>query len=238
MSEPRIYTGAEALALRADVLDVCKGCGTAWDFDRRRCAECDGTTVLFVRHRLPADLAASVAHHEAHAAGLESLLHTLASAALAAIGRAPSPEGTHPAEAAAYAVAQVRLFADDVTMARDSHFARATAAEAERDAALAHAAELERALRHVTSARKHAEAERDALRAIVEGRAEPPTDAEIAAHAKAGGAWHGATPHGLVWSDESPTEARRKRTLGLTARWWALDSAGRPCAWPVTEAPR
>lgn len=133
MSGPRIYTGAEALALRADVLDVCKGCGTAWDFDRRRCAECDGTTVLFVRHRLPADLAASVAHHEAHAAGQESLLCTLAAGCMAAIGRDPLPDGTHPAEAVAHAVAQVRLFADDVAMARDAHFARAERAEADRD---------------------------------------------------------------------------------------------------------
>lgn len=76
------------------------------------------------------DLAASVAHHEARATGLESLLLTFAADALGAIGRNPLPAGTHPVEAARYAAAKVRLFADDVTEARDNHFARAERAEA------------------------------------------------------------------------------------------------------------
>ena len=52
----------------------------------------------------------------------------------------------------------------------------------------------------------------DALLAIVDGRAEAPTDAERAVHA---GEW-------LVRYRDS-----------RACRWWPLDSTGRPCAWPT-----
>lgn len=271
MSEPRIYTGAEALSLAAAATpgpwaaDEC-----SLTFDVVDGHDCPVATVespeLEYRHRDAADaallaaapdLAASVAHHEARATGLESLLLTFAADALGAIGRNPLPAGTHPVEAA-----------HDVTEARDNHFARAERAEArlavaqaiilgghhaddcparaheecayggyDPDAALddcdaglapaecaaargacdcgvlravravecatpealrdgaaraAEAAEAtasrDRAWRYVHEART----ERDALRAIIEGRTTTPTDAELNAHAKAGGAWHGS----------------------------------------------
>jgi len=80
----------------------------------------------------------------------------------------------------------------------------------------------------------------DRLRAIVEGRTTPPTDAESAAHDAAGGAWLVAWRRG-----ERPTVAS---IVSGPRVWWptadvvtavALDAQRRPCAWPVvTEAPR
>ena len=58
-------------------------------------------------------------------------------------------------------------------------------------------------------------AEVDALRAIVDGRAEAPADAERAAHS---GEW-------LVRYRDS-----------RACRWWPLDSTGRPTTWPTGGA--
>lgn len=110
MSGPRIYTGAEALALREAAEHPVAPTHT------HALTLTTGETALL--HAAP-DLAASVAHHEARATGLESLLLTFAADALGAIGRNPLPAGTHPVEAA-----------HDVTEARDNHFARAERAEA------------------------------------------------------------------------------------------------------------
>lgn len=266
------------------------------------------------------DRAASVAHHEARATGLESLLLTFAADALGAIGRNPLPAGTHPVEAARYAAAQVRLFADDVTEARDNHFARAERAEARlavaqaiilgghhaddcparaheecahggydpnavlddcdagrtpaecaaargacdcgvlravravecatpealRDGAAraAEAAEAtasrDRAWHYVREART----ERDALRAIIEGRTTPPTEAECEAHEAAGGSWRCVVTHssGARTTHESFAH-RHYRAIadhlyaaarGGSARWWLFDATGRPCGWPPT----
>lgn len=92
-------------------------------------------------------------------------------------------------------------------------------------------------------------AELDALRAIVEGRTTPPTDEECEAHEAAGGLWRwivtvdGSVSWGLS-SDIGPTCDTRPlsgvpRRIGsvYAVRWWPLDSTGRPCAWPTTEAP-
>lgn len=95
--------------------------------------------------------------------------------------------------------------------------------------------------------------ERDALRAIIEGRTTPPTEAERRAHHDAhGGRW-------MQRDDDDPAPAQLRpiwqRIVNLAdfdssyyveefiakhpGRWWPLDSTGRPCAWPVaTEAPR
>lgn len=80
-------------------------------------------------------------------------------------------------------------------------------------------------------------AERDALRAIVEGRTTPPTEAEAAAHDAAGGAWL------IAWSrGDRPTVAS---IVSGPRVWWpeadvvsavALDAQRRPCAWPVAAA--
>ena len=182
MSDPRIYSGAEALALKAPATPG------RWRRQRRAVLAGDDVVAVFTDERLNShdplsddtndcgcergalldalatlvadadlcaaapDLAASVAHHEARATGLESLLLTFAADALGAIGRNPLPAGTHPVEAARYAAE-----------ALDNHFARAERAEADRDAALAHAAELERALREARSQRDAIDDDREAL---------------------------------------------------------------------------
>lgn len=88
-------------------------------------------------------------------------------------------------------------------------------------------------------------AERDAaravvaLRAIIEGRTVPPTDAEIAAHHAAGGRWRCLVPNRLWQSKDAmhdSTARIQRATLevdGGPAVWWSIDSTGRPCAWPV-----
>lgn len=83
--------------------------------------------------------------------------------------------------------------------------------------------------------------ERDALRAIVEGRTTPPTYAEIDAHEVAGGLWRWQNlpddPAGPRFGHARAAEAMYFCRFPL--RWWPLDATGRPCAWPVaTEAPR
>jgi hypothetical protein len=81
-------------------------------------------------------------------------------------------------------------------------------------------------------------AERDALRAIVEGRTTPPTWQEIERHHESGGSWmcsaggvadvseHASVTH--RWADDH----RELPDMG-GCRWWALDAQGRLCAWPV-----
>ena len=189
MSGPRIYTGAEALALREAAEHPVAPTHT------HALTLTTGETALL--HAAP-DLAASVAHHEA----------------------------------------------------------RAQRAEADRDAALAHAAEFERALHVVRStAEREADdvlalrAERDALRAIVEGQTTLPTDAEALAHDRAGGRWlvlraSGGTIGrsdadlavfglGVAWISPTPTD-----DFPGAERVWPLDATGRPCAWPAaTESP-
>lgn len=77
-----------------------------------------------------------------------------------------------------------------------------------------------------------AKSDADALRAILEGRTTPPTDAEIEAHWRAGGAW-------LVELRviRSETEAKRaaEQYRGLAIAWRALDRRSAPCAWPVVS---
>lgn len=86
----------------------------------------------------------------------------------------------------------------------------------------------------------------ECLRAIIDGRTTPPTQAEIAAHEAAGGAWlffetknaegqplHDAAP-AVADHEFSAYEAREGQVLlGHAVRWWPLDATGRPCAWPV-----
>lgn len=354
MSKPRIYTGAEALALLAASDDAPPSLlpwGLETDGDdwiivapesaseiarlpRLEGAETDARHIVdAVNDRR--NLAASVAHHEARSTGLESLLLTFAADALAAIGRSPLPADAHPVEAARYAASQVRLFADDVTTARDNHFARAQRAEADRDrwrdalrrcaarcessvatgpddvdgmtrevldelaivdesygsaqrvaesawealglgdgmprvavgedavceaieargaaliadrdAAIAHAAELEAALRVVRSTvEREADValrpkrERNALRAIIEGRTVPPTDAEVYAHGGPGrsGWWLVSSPDDMSLElIEQPKERDWCIEWGAT-QWLPIGLDGRPCAWPVVpEAP-
>ena len=80
-----------------------------------------------------------------------------------------------------------------------------------------------------------------ALYEIIEGRTAPPTDAEIDAHAAAGGGWMvrwiAGTPAQRAVGDEfgtfhDPRDARKWRDDREVYRWIALDRDGRPCAWP------
>jgi len=89
-------------------------------------------------------------------------------------------------------------------------------------------------------------AEIERLRAIVDGRATPPTDAEIAAHEAAGGWWRcapdgdrrGLPPLESFRSDTARAVTSWAYVMGHTIRWWALDAQCRPCAWPVVKAKR
>lgn len=77
--------------------------------------------------------------------------------------------------------------------------------------------------------------ERDALRAIIEGRTTPPTDAEARAHFAAGGSFAdcGYLTRGRAFSLFDLAFAKAAvATSGRPARWWALDASDRPCAWP------
>lgn len=82
--------------------------------------------------------------------------------------------------------------------------------------------------------------ERDEAHAIIEGRATPPTDEEIAVHQAHGGEWLGFRADGPPWrrgaviADFTYSE-EHVRAAHRCARWWAIDAEGRPCAWPVTQ---
>jgi hypothetical protein len=81
-------------------------------------------------------------------------------------------------------------------------------------------------------------AERDALRAIVEGRTTPPTWQEIERHHESGGSWI-FSAGGVADVSERASVTHRwaddHRDLpGMGGcRWWPLDTQGRLCAWPV-----
>lgn len=94
-----------------------------------------------------------------------------------------------------------------------------------------------RALEIVEADRDRLRAEHTALRAIIEGRTTPPTDAEIAAHAAAGGRWVVSHPRGLFgWLAKSEIDAIRTRAAADGwdgVAWLSVASDGRPCAWPT-----
>ncbi len=91
-------------------------------------------------------------------------------------------------------------------------------------------------------------AERDALLAIVEGRAEPPTTEEIAAASKPNSFWL-CEHNGFAWLvrfvaddgvwievDGEPWEPVAPRLARLSpGRWWFLLN-GAPAAWPTVPA--
>lgn len=87
------------------------------------------------------------------------------------------------------------------------------------------------------------------LEAIIAGRTTPPTDAEINAHAAAGGSWMtrggwGAMRFAVHLSDPEYVRNWREGEMRsvldegaprTSMRWWSLDAEGRLCAWPGTE---
>ena len=87
-------------------------------------------------------------------------------------------------------------------------------------------------------------AEREVARrqAIIEGRAVPPTDEEIEAHAAAGGKWRvtarwgriGGRPSTDTVNSWAPGIARLLREQEDT-RWWATDADDVLCDWPTAR---
>lgn len=81
-------------------------------------------------------------------------------------------------------------------------------------------------------------AEVERLRAIARGRTKAPTDAEIAAHEKAGGRWRCLVPNALVFCADAlhghaaMCHRDTVAAAGFDSVWWALDRDGCPCAWP------
>lgn len=93
--------------------------------------------------------------------------------------------------------------------------------------------------------------DRDRLRAIIAGRTDAPTDAEIAAHYATGGWWRsfrhayemdhnglrftvGAQSHDYGSAHFVEVDRAQFARDGHVATWWPIDADGRPCAWPVT----
>lgn len=70
------------------------------------------------------------------------------------------------------------------------------------------------------------------LHAIIEGRTTPPTDDELAAHAKRGGQWMMLAPQGISADRFAWPSPRDWYVARGASRWWPLDRDGRPCAWP------
>lgn len=92
----------------------------------------------------------------------------------------------------------------------------------------------DRGLKTLTDAGWELATERALLRAIIEGRTTPPTDAELIAHDERGALW--AVVRGsnvvetcvMVWASSRDFYVQRG-----ALRWWPLDADGRPCAWPT-----
>lgn len=76
------------------------------------------------------------------------------------------------------------------------------------------------------------------------GRTVPPTDAEIEAHAAAGGRWWVIAEWGRnnvnhvrsgSWVQPWAMQIARLLREQENTRWWAHDASGAPCAWPVVS---
>lgn len=81
-------------------------------------------------------------------------------------------------------------------------------------------------------------AEIERLRAVIDGRTTPPTDEEIEAHWRAGGAWTvGKDPWGGGGADIAHPpyvmQVRDDPRVTWERVWIPRDKTGRPCAWPV-----
>ncbi len=106
----------------------------------------------------------------------------------------------------------------------------------ERDRAVAKAQQLGRIITNeattqdVAALIDEARRERDEACAILQGSTVAPTDEEIDAHWRAGGAW--LVEHRVIRSaDEAKRVAAQCRDVGVP--WVALNKRGLPCAWPV-----
>jgi len=70
---------------------------------------------------------------------------------------------------------------------------------------------------------------------IIEGRTVAPTDAEIAAHWRAGGTW--IVEGVIVLRVVEVVCAHRDQSSWAAVTWLPLNRSRRPCAWPVVEVP-
>lgn len=238
----QIYTAVEARA----IVSACRAQRETW----RQIGAHDPAFRVDAEYRARIDreesLAASVEHHAARAERAEAERD-------AAIKRATNAERMRDAFVATSVAFAVDMIDKPDAMARCA---------AERDAAVAQAEELTRALRVTQSDLARAladgrvelrqradDAERVAadlrddlerLRAIIEGRTTPPTDAEMEAHVAPGrsGWWLVSSPDDMSLElIEQPSERDWCIEWGAT-QWLPIDLDGRPCAWPVvTEAP-
>ncbi len=88
-------------------------------------------------------------------------------------------------------------------------------------------------LQHAVKEEMTANGTVDRLRAIIEGRTTPPTDAEIKAHDAAGGSWlvRRRRQNGL-WSAEFIGPSVWCCRVYDGGVYVALDSERRPCPWP------
>lgn len=86
-------------------------------------------------------------------------------------------------------------------------------------------------------------AERDAMRAIVEGRTVPPSAAEMAKHGDDGGSWLVTLP-ARKQVRFAPETRYVSEPAEVSRLWWCEGALwvpvrdGRPCAWPVVEVSR
>jgi hypothetical protein len=128
---------------------------------------------------------------------------------------------------------------DTVELPATATTTEVVAAVEERAGMLAHAVQSWKAR---ASGMEAAEREVARLRAIVEGRTAPPTDAEMREHMDGGGAWLVTIPARRQVRLHPETryvdEARAASLLWWTegARWVAVRD-GRPCAWPAPREP-
>lgn len=92
-----------------------------------------------------------------------------------------------------------------------------------------------------------AEAERDEARALIAGRTERPSDADVAAHVRTGGSWrwvvcqNGIPVQGLCGETEWPPAdvlagLTRRAICVYTELWWALDARRCITTWPKVAA--
>lgn len=105
---------------------------------------------------------------------------------------------------------------------------------------VAAAPDLAASVAHYAQRASDAEAERDALRAIIEGRPVPPTREEADALVWDGGYWRfhddGAEDGVCNSWDAVAAAIVRSAARGGSLRWWAIDLGGSPRAWPVVPA--
>ena len=136
------------------------------------------------------------------------------------------------------------MTAPDLTEARDLAAmwqARAEAAEAALDVARADARGWREECDGLMSSLETIAWDRDEARAIIHGRDVAPTSEELASHDRGApmSGWWLCVMRGRpsLMRHDAVIGHRNGVTIGWwganEARWWPLDAAGRPCAWPV-----